>query len=111
MVYELHRAWLCPLGVHARVLAQSGHRTRSPAGSDLRSSLADTLEHAGAAARHMAALIAVPFFTLARPGVRIERLEQRDRPDHGDSLIGDVCVMHAVNRASLAEKRRAGYYR
>ncbi len=29
---------------------------------------------------------------------------------HGDSLIGDVCVMHAVNRASLAEKRRAGYY-
>jgi glycosyltransferase involved in cell wall biosynthesis len=29
---------------------------------------------------------------------------------HGDSLIGDICVMHAVNRASLAEKRRAGYY-
>jgi UDP-glucose:(heptosyl)LPS alpha-1,3-glucosyltransferase len=29
---------------------------------------------------------------------------------HGDSLIGDVCVVHAVNRASLVEKRRAGYY-
>jgi UDP-glucose:(heptosyl)LPS alpha-1,3-glucosyltransferase len=29
---------------------------------------------------------------------------------HGDSLAGDVCIVHAVNRASLAEKRRAGYY-
>jgi UDP-glucose:(heptosyl)LPS alpha-1,3-glucosyltransferase len=29
---------------------------------------------------------------------------------HGDALIGDVCVVHAVNRASLKEKRRAGYY-
>src|SRR6267142_359615 len=29
---------------------------------------------------------------------------------HGDWLVGDVCVVHAVNRASLAEKRRAGYY-
>jgi UDP-glucose:(heptosyl)LPS alpha-1,3-glucosyltransferase len=30
---------------------------------------------------------------------------------HGDSLTGDICVVHAmVNNASLAEKRRAGYY-
>ena len=29
---------------------------------------------------------------------------------HGDSLTGDICVVHAVNNASLVEKRRAGYY-
>jgi UDP-glucose:(heptosyl)LPS alpha-1,3-glucosyltransferase len=60
--------------------------------------------------RHLAALVAVPLFTLAASW-RVKRSGgSKIVLSHGDSLIGDVCVVHAVNRASLAEKRRTGYY-
>jgi UDP-glucose:(heptosyl)LPS alpha-1,3-glucosyltransferase len=109
VAYELHRAWLA-LGLNARVLTSLATEPEPQQGVtyvapwlalwDMRTRW-----------RHLAALIAVPVFTLAAtwrayrmPGAKIIL-------SHGDSLIGDVCVMHAVNRASLAVKRRAGYYR
>lgn len=60
--------------------------------------------------RHLAALIAVPLFTMIATGRAYRTRGTKIILSHGDSLIGDVCVVHAVNRASLAEKRRAGYY-
>jgi UDP-glucose:(heptosyl)LPS alpha-1,3-glucosyltransferase len=56
-------------------------------------------------------LIAVPLFTFLAT-VRAYRMRgAKIVLSHGDCLTGDVCVVHAVNRASLKEKRRAGYYR
>ena len=61
-------------------------------------------------ARYLVALFAVPFFTLAA-SLRVWRSPgQNIVLSHGDSLVGDVCVVHAVNQACLAEKRRTGYY-
>src|SRR4029453_8128121 len=60
--------------------------------------------------RHMATVVAVPLFTLLATWRAYRTRGEKIVLSHGDSLIGDVCVMHAVNRASLAEKRRAGYY-
>lgn len=109
VAYELHRAWLA-MGINARVLTSLATEPEPQQGVTY---VAPWLTLWGIRARwrHLAALIAVPLFTLAAtwrayrtPGAKIIL-------SHGDSLIGDVCVMHAVNRASLAEKRRAGYYR
>jgi UDP-glucose:(heptosyl)LPS alpha-1,3-glucosyltransferase len=58
----------------------------------------------------LAAVIAVPLFTLLATWRAYRTPGRKIVLSHGDSLIGDVCVVHAVNRASLVEKRRAGYY-
>ena len=60
--------------------------------------------------RYIGRAIVVPLFTLAvtkalsrHPGAVVI--------SHGDSLRGDVLVVHAVNAQSLSEKRRAGNWR
>ena len=60
--------------------------------------------------RHLGRIFVVPWFTLAATA---EIRRQRDAVvlSHGDSLAGDVLVIHAVNRASLIEKARAGNQR
>lgn len=107
VAYELQRAWLA-MGLDARVLA----------------SLATEPERQGvvyvapwltawgmrARWRHLAAIVAVPLFTLIATWRAYRTPGSKVILSHGDSLIGDVCVVHAVNRASLAEKKRAGYY-
>lgn len=60
--------------------------------------------------RHIGRAVVVPLFTLAATRAL------RRHPDavvisHGDSLSGDVLVVHAVNAESLDEKRRAGIWR
>jgi glycosyltransferase involved in cell wall biosynthesis len=60
--------------------------------------------------RHLAAIFAVPLFTLAVTWRAYRTRGAKIILSHGDSLIGDICVMHAVNRAALAEKRREGLY-
>lgn len=60
--------------------------------------------------RYIGRAIVVPLFTLA-----VTRALSR-HPDavvisHGDSLKGDVLVVHAVNAQSLVEKRNAGQWR
>ena len=108
VAYELHRAWLA-LGVRRARVHQPRHRTRTAAGNYLCGALADGLGHASALATS-GALIAVPLFTLLATWRAYRTRGAKIILSHGDSLIGDVCVVHAVNRASLAEKRRAGYY-
>jgi UDP-glucose:(heptosyl)LPS alpha-1,3-glucosyltransferase len=108
VAYELHRAWLA-LGLDSRVLTSLATEPEPQQGI---SYVAPWLTLWGRRSRwrHLAALIAVPLFTLLATWRTYRTRGEKIIVSHGDSLIGDVCVMHAVNRASLAEKRRAGYY-
>lgn len=108
VAYELHRAWLA-LGIDARVLTSLATETEPQQGI---SYAAASLNRWGMRARwpHLAALLAVPFFTFAATWRVYRTRGTKIIVSHGDSLIGDVCVVHAVNRASLSEKRRTGYY-
>jgi glycosyltransferase involved in cell wall biosynthesis len=108
VAFELHRAWLA-MGVDARVLTSHATEPEAQDGIVLTASWLTSLQ-IWPRARHLAMSIAVPFFTLAA-SLRVWRTrESKIVLSHGDSLIGDVCVVHAVNRACLAEKRRGGDY-
>lgn len=108
VAYELHRAWLA-LGFDARVQTSMATEAEPQQGISF---VAPWLTALGLRARwpHLAALITVPLFTLLATLSVYRTRGPKIILSHGDSLIGDVCVMHAVNRASLFEKRRAGYY-
>lgn len=108
VAYELYRAWLA-MGLDARVITSLATEAEPREGVTY---AAPWLTAWGMRARwrHLAALIAVPLFTLIATWRAYRTHGAKIILSHGDSLIGDVCVVHAVNRASLAEKRRAGYY-
>jgi glycosyltransferase involved in cell wall biosynthesis len=59
------------------------------------------------ALRHLGRMLVVPVFTLA---ASLSLRKHRDAVivSHGDSLVGDVLVVHAVNAVSLNEKNRSG---
>ena len=64
--------------------------------------------------RHAGRALAVPLFTLAATAfLRAARRQGAGRVvlSHGDTLAGDVCVVHAVNRANLDAKRASGAWR
>ena len=108
VAFELHRAWLA-MGIDARVLTSHATEPEAQDGIALTASWLKNLP-IGPRARHLAMSVAVPFFTLAA-SLRVWRTrEPKIVLSHGDSLMGDVCVVHAVNRACLAEKRRNGDY-
>ena len=108
VAYELHRAWLA-LGLDSRVLTSLATEPEPKQGITY---AAPWLTFWGMRARwrHLAAILAVPVFTLLATWRAYRTRGAKIILSHGDSLIGDVCVMHAVNRAALAEKRREGYY-
>lgn len=108
VAYELHRAWLA-MEVDARVLTSATTEPEPRTGIQYIATWL-TLGRLRARWRHLATVIAVPLFTLLATWRAYRTRGQKIVLSHGDSLIGDVCVMHAVNRASLAEKRREGYY-
>lgn len=58
--------------------------------------------------RHVGRLLVVPLFTLLATLAVRRRHRDAIVISHGDSLAGDVLVVHAVNAENLAEKRRAG---
>jgi UDP-glucose:(heptosyl)LPS alpha-1,3-glucosyltransferase len=60
--------------------------------------------------RHIGRAIVVPLFTLAATRT-LARHPNAVVISHGDSLKGDVLVVHAVNAQSLMEKRAAGSWR
>jgi UDP-glucose:(heptosyl)LPS alpha-1,3-glucosyltransferase len=109
VAFELQRAW-DEAGVPATVLT-------SQVGDDGRATrvrlTARWLRHIQTRGhlRYLGRLIAVPWFTIAATWAL--RRDGRDAVvlSHGDTLSGDVLVIHAVNRASLAAKARAGNYR
>ena len=57
--------------------------------------------------RHLWRLVVVPWFTIAAT-LAVRRRDDAVILSHGDSLKGDVLVVHALNALSLAEKRKAG---
>jgi glycosyltransferase involved in cell wall biosynthesis len=109
VAYELHRAWLA-LGFDARVHTSVATEAEPRQGISF---VTPWLTAWGLRARwpHLAALLAVPLFTLVGTWRTYRTRGPKIVLSHGDSLIGDVCVVHAVNRASLMEKRRVGNYR
>ncbi|MGJ4952551.1 glycosyltransferase family 4 protein [Bradyrhizobium sp. HKCCYLS20291] len=60
--------------------------------------------------RHLGRAIVVPLFTLAATRA-LARHPDAVVISHGDSLQGDMLIVHAVNAQSLAEKRAAGTWR
>ena len=60
--------------------------------------------------RYIGRALVVPLFTLAATRA-LGRHPDAVVISHGDSLQGDVLVVHAVNAQSLAEKRAAGSWR
>ena len=108
VAFELHRAWLA-MGLDARVVTSNATEPEAQDGIIL---AASWLKDWGtrSRARHLATLFVVPLFTLAAT-LRVWRTRgEKVVLSHGDSLIGDVCIVHAVNNASLVEKRRTGSY-
>jgi len=61
--------------------------------------------------RHLGRMLVVPIFTLAATRAIRKRYPNAVVISHGDSLTGDVLVVHAVNAQSLVEKRNAGKWR
>jgi len=60
--------------------------------------------------RYIGRAVVVPLFTLAATRA-LARHPDAVVLSHGDSLRGDVLIVHAVNAQSLAEKRAAGSWR
>lgn len=106
VAFELHRAWRAK-GIDVRSLV--GHVTEAEVVPGVLYTM-PWLHRWGLRSplRRLAVLSVIPLYTL-----RASWLARRDHADaiivsHGDALTGDVCVMHAVNIANLAEKKRAG---
>lgn len=108
VAFELHCAWLAK-GVDARVV--TSHATEPEARDGITFTLARLTKWVEQAHLHyVPTLLLVPLFTLAASWKAWRIRGRKIVLSHGDSLIGDVCIAHAVNSAALAEKRRTGYY-
>lgn len=120
VAFELQRRWETE-GVPSFVLAASVSPEVEPDGASrvrfaLPRALSDRVPTRGRW-RYLGRSLIVPSFTLAasaalwlgqRPGGWAEGAVVLS---HGDSLVADVIVLHAVNAASLAQKRRDGQWR
>lgn len=105
VAYELHRAWRA-MRVNAQAITSFASETEAREGISLVAPWLSEWSDWG----YLATAVALPIFTLIAT-MRVRRSFRSGIVlSHGDSLAGDVCIVHAVNRASLKEKRRAGYY-
>jgi len=104
--YQLHRAWLAK-GIDSRALVSKATEPDARQGITFN---IKRLTRWGSPWRHLHAIFIVPLYTLVA-SLKVWRTEgAKIVLSHGDSLAGDVCIVHALNSASLAEKRRNGYY-
>lgn len=110
VAFELHQAFRAS-GVDARVLT-SVTCERAPDVELVLPFLARIRSRGRL--RHLGRALNVPAFTLAATWRLLTARRQsagRVVLSHGDTLAGDVCVVHAVNRANLDRKRAAGKWR
>jgi glycosyltransferase involved in cell wall biosynthesis len=108
VAFEMQRAFRAA-GVDSRVITSIAEDTAP----DVKR-IAPALARIGTRGRwrHVGRALVVPLFTLAATAfLRADRGERRVVLSHGDTLAGDVCVVHAVNRANLDMKRAAGSWR
>jgi glycosyltransferase involved in cell wall biosynthesis len=108
VAFELHRAWLAQ-GVDARVVTSNVTEPEAHQGITLVAAWLNNWFR-GSRLRHVATFFSVPLFTFIATWNVYRNRGNKIVVSHGDSLVGDVCVVHAVNQACLAEKRRGGYY-
>lgn len=110
VAFEMHRAFRAA-GIDSRVLTSVTRET----GPDIER-VVPALSRIGSRGRlrHIGRALNVPLFTLAATWrLQTTRGRRRGRVvlSHGDTLAGDVCVVHAVNRANIEMKRAAGAWR
>jgi UDP-glucose:(heptosyl)LPS alpha-1,3-glucosyltransferase len=108
VAFELHRAWL-QLGIDACALTSLTTEAEATQGITLVLPWL-ALWNFRAKWRHLVTLLTIPLFTLAATWRVRRNRGSKIVLSHGDVLTGDVCVVHAVNRAALVEKQRSGYY-
>lgn len=108
VAFELHRAWLAH-GVDARVVTSNSTEPEAHQGITLVASWLNNW-FKSSRLRHLATFFSVPLFTFIATWNVYRNRGRKLVVSHGDSLVGDICVVHAVNQACLAEKRRGGYY-
>ena len=111
VAFELRRAWTAS-GVANTVLACSPRATTGRACGWWPGGLRRVPTRGRL--RYLGRLLVVPAFTLAATAALRRGSRQPGTPvvlSHGDSLDGDVLVVHALNRVSLAQKRAAGEWR
>ncbi len=106
VAFELAKAW-DRAGVPNSVLASAAGSTDGTSKELERVAPWLTRIPTRGAMRHLGRLLVVPLFTAA---VTLALRKHRDAVivSHGDSLTGDVLVVHAVNAVSLDEKKRSG---
>jgi len=106
VAFELHRTWLAE-GLDARIVTSSvtepDKQGVTIVGGWMNALISTRF-------RHLGTLFVIPFFTLIASWHVARNRGKKIVLSHGDSLVGDICVVHSVNRACLAEKKRGGYY-
>lgn len=108
VAFEMQRAFR-DAGIASRVLTSVTCET----GPEIDRVL-PVLTHIGSRGRlrHVGRAVTVPLFTLAASWrLWLTRQDGELVLSHGDTLVGDICVVHAVNRANLDTKRAAGGWR
>ena len=106
VAYELQRAWR-QARIDTRVLTISVHDEADRDEADLVAPWMGQIATRGRG-RYLGRMVVVPLFTLAATWRMRRAAAGRLVVSHGDSLGGDICVVHAVNKASVAEKLRVG---
>jgi len=106
VAFELHRTWLAE-GLDARIVTSNATEPEKQ-GVTIVAGWMNAL--ISTRLRYLGALFVIPFFTLVASWHVLRNRGNKIVLSHGDSLIGDICVVHAVNRACLAEKKRGGHY-
>lgn len=109
VAFELAQAW-SEAGVPSRVIACRAADERPPVLWEPTWSWLSRVPTRGAW-RYFGRLFVVPAFTVG--ATLAARRYGRDAVvvSHGDCLVGDILVIHALDKISIMEKRRAGQYR
>lgn len=106
VAYELQRAWT-QLGVDSRIMTTLQTDAAYGPQTDIVAPWISRIPVKGRIG-YLGKVLAVPAFTLAAARALRRAAKGRMIVSHGDLLAGDICVIHAVNAASVAEKQRAG---
>ncbi len=105
VAWELQRAWE-RAGIDSTVIASTVAEPVAPTVVERVSPWLGRVPTRGVL-RHLGRFLVVPFFTVAATWA-LRRHRDAVVLSHGDSLSGDVVIIHAVNAASLQSKRDEG---
>lgn len=110
VAFELQAAWQ-RAGVLSRVIAGIAPGSETRPDVTLLSSPFRNVATRGRFGRYLGRLFVIPAFTLSATSHLRRRGDDDLVLSHGDTLSGDVLVIHALNKASLKQKRKEGEHR